>query len=318
MPAFFLLTLDVWIFAIGGLIFCLLGNLLIQGLAPKSSGALGFITTIVTAVPRALFTLTQKLVATFAPATLGPQKVVAAGLHDAARLTDDTADVLMGQSATLVALAGALAGTVTAGELAAEAGRLGKRVGNAEAQARGIGADVLPRLKHLEHELNADVLPRIRSLDKELNRDITNERKRAKAAEQTLTHGIDNIWNWARSHPWTVVTDASVAAVAVALSRLGLDWIKCDAAKSLFQKRGCSLWSDLDKLLGLVAGAFVLTDICAIIPAMESAFSTIAAPAVELLTGVAAGLCKGVKKSDPLTVPAPFLPAETGVSHFLG
>ena len=43
MGIFLSLTLDEWIFAIGGLVFILLGKLLVQSLAPKQTGALGFV-----------------------------------------------------------------------------------------------------------------------------------------------------------------------------------------------------------------------------------------------------------------------------------
>ena len=247
---FFLsLTLDEWLFAIGGLIFILMSNLLVKALAPKSSGALGFITTILTAVPLTVIHLTQKIVATFAPATVGPQRRVAAGLHDAARLTDDTADVIRTQGAIIAGLAGAISGTATSAEVAGAISGLTKRVGNAEAQAKGIGADVLPRLKHLEKQISSDVLPKIRSLDKEINKDIAREKARARGVEKGLAGDIGKLWDWTRTHPWTVVTDAFVGAVAVAISRLGLDWIKCNSARNFFNRRGCNAWNDLDSLL---------------------------------------------------------------------
>ena len=246
---FLSLTLDEWIFAIGGLIFILLGKLLVQALAPKQSGAIGFLTTILTAVPRTLILFTQKIVATFAPVTLKPQARIAAGLHAVAQLVDDTAVVIKQQSAIIATLAQAIAGTVTASDLRGIEAGLTKRVGNAEAQAKGIGADVLPRLKHLEKQISSDVLPKIRSLDKEINKDIAREKARARGVEKGLAGDIGKLWDWTRTHPWTVVTDAFVGAVAVAISRLGLDWIKCNSARNFFNRRGCNAWNDLDSLL---------------------------------------------------------------------
>lgn len=118
-----------------------------------------------------------------------------------------------------------------------------------EKQVVGIGHDVIGRLRTIEKGIGADVLPRIRSLDRRLTREITREGARARAAEHALDREVTALGKWIRSHPWTIVTDAFVGAVAVALTRLGLDWIRCDSAKAVARKRGCNMWNDLDGLL---------------------------------------------------------------------
>lgn len=99
-----------------------------------------------------------------------------------------------------------------------------------------VGTAVLPRLRTVEHEVEHVV-----------EHDIASLRARTKTLEKEYAKLNKEI----RAHPWTVVTTAFVGAVALALTRLGLEWIKCDNAKQVFKKRGCSLWTQLDKLLGL-------------------------------------------------------------------
>ena len=128
-------------------------------------------------------------------------------------------------------------------------------------QIVGIGHDVTIRVKNIERGIGADVLPRIRSLDRRLSREITREKARARTAEHALDREVTALGKWVRSHPWTIVTDAFVGAVAIALTKLGLDWIKCDSAKKLAKKRGCGMWDDLDDLLGLAVTAIAIADL---------------------------------------------------------
>ena len=125
----------------------------------------------------------------------------------------------------------------------------------------GIGHDLGIRVKGIERGIGADVLPRIRSLDRRLSREVTREKARARAAEHALDREVTALGKWVRSHPWTIVTDAFVGAVAIALTKLGLDWIKCDSAKKLAKKRGCGMWDDLDSLLGLAVTAIAIADL---------------------------------------------------------
>lgn len=262
MAIFLGLTLDVWIWAIGGLIFCLMGNLLVKSLAAKQSGALGFLTTILTAVPATILRLTQKVVQTFAPSTYKAQQRVAAGVYEAATLVGDTAQVIEGQAAILAALADALAGTATTADVQSATGALTKRVGDAEAQARGIGADVLPRIAAVEKGIGADVLPRITALDQELARVEGKAIPRVNARVSSADKAISNLWEWVRSHTVDVAAVAFAGAVAVALGRLGGGWIRCRNWNRL-GKSVCGLpFGLLEDLLAAGITAFAVTDIC--------------------------------------------------------
>ena len=53
--------------------------------------------------------------------------------------------------------------------------------------------------------------------------DIPRLREHVRADENKLAR----LWEWARTHAQTITTDAAVAAIAVALTRMGLNWIRC-------------------------------------------------------------------------------------------
>jgi len=131
--------------------------------------------------------------------------------------------------------------------------------------------------------------------------------QRARALEREY----ERLYKWMRSHPWTAVTGAFVGAVAIALARLGLDWIRCPTAKAVFKKRGCNLWRDLDRLLGLVGEVALVTNICQVIPWLEEGFSVVAAPLVSTLTGIGAGLC-GANSAPPELLPVTTLYIPSG------
>jgi len=166
----------------------------------------------------------------------------------------------------------------------------------------GIGHDLITRTHGIEKGIGRDVLPRIRALEHEVDHVILRDVAALRARTKTLEREYERLYKWMRSHPWTLVTSAFVGAVAIALSRLGLDWIKCNTAKSVFRKRGCNLWSDLDKLLGALAEVALVTNICQVIPWLEEGFSLVAAPLVSTLTAIGAGLC-GTNSAPPELLP---------------
>ena len=301
MPILLGITLDVLIWAVGGLIFCLMGNLLVKSLAPKQSGALGFITTIVTAVPATLIRLTQKVVQTFAPSTYQAQKRLAGGVYEAASLVDDAADVIRAQGAILAALAAGLARTASPADINAATSGLTKRIGNAEAQARGIGADVLPRIAAVEKGIGADVLPRIAALDRELARVEGKAIPRVNARVNATDRAIANLWEWAKAHTVDVAATAFAGAVAVALGRLGGGWIRCRNWNRL-GKSVCGLpFGLLDDLLGIAFTALVASDICEFASvAMDTA--ELLRPALLTLVDVEDALvgCHGASGAPPL------------------
>jgi hypothetical protein len=131
----------------------------------------------------------------------------------------------------------------------------------AEARLRHMVVEgVLPRLGRIEHEL-----------DHVVEHDIAALRARTRTLEQEALREF----RWLRSKPWLVVSAAFVGAVAIALRRLGLGWLRCRNVRSV-GKRLCGMPVGLlEDLLGLALGFELLVDpeeIARIALDVESAF----------------------------------------------
>src|SRR5207302_10643121 len=77
----------------------------------------------------------------------------------------------------------------------------------------------------------------------------------------SLGHGAIRTWDWLRSHPLSAATGVFAGAVAVALGRLGLGWLRCRSNPFTRSKNPCGLWADLGALLGLTTAALLATDL---------------------------------------------------------
>jgi len=126
----------------------------------------------------------------------------------------------------------------------------------------GIGHDLGKRIGHVERGIGADVLPRIRGLEREIHGEIVRERLRARAAERTAEREITNLWKWTRTHMIQAGTLAFAGAVALALSRLGLGWLRCNSLSRLGKRIGCGGFAALEDLLFGAVTALAVTDIC--------------------------------------------------------
>jgi hypothetical protein len=120
------------------------------------------------------------------------------------------------------------------------------RLHGAEAWLRRMVVEgVLPRIGRIEHEL-----------DHVLEHDIATLRARTRTLEQEALREF----RWLRSKPWLIVSAAFVGAVAIALRRLGLGWLRCNNVR----KTGrflCGLPVNLlEDILGLALGFLVVID----------------------------------------------------------
>jgi hypothetical protein len=129
----------------------------------------------------------------------------------------------------------------------------------------------------------------VRDVEKALQPEITTTRDLAESA----TKGVSDLWDYLRTHPWTVATDAFAAAVAVALTSLGLGGLRCPSFLNILKNRGCGAWQGLEDVLGLLVDLFVVTHICDVLPMVDPYISDVAAPLITTLSSAGAGLCKG-------------------------
>lgn len=254
MPALAALPILALLIGIGALIFVQLAPRITEGLFQSRGGFVAILTAPLRLIGAVGGTVVHHLINAMSPAIARPQQMIGAALHDDANLVRRLRAVLIGQALVVVGLAQALRGHVSAADLKAVEAGLTKRVGNAERQARGIGADVQPQIRGAVRGIEAGVNTRLGSLDREIGRIETKELPAIRAREKSLEHGASHTWEWIRRHPFSVVTTAFAGAVAVALARIGGSWIRCNP----FQQNSKALcrshpgwWEDL--LAGAIA-----------------------------------------------------------------
>ena len=143
-------------------------------------------------------------------------------------------------------------------------------------RVESLGHSVLPRIRRLEH-----------AVDHALPRELTGLWGQTKALEDSL----GRLWDRVRSLPTTADITAAIAAAIAALGLAGLDLLKCAEAGSLFSKRGCGMWSLLDDVLGLLADAVILADLCQALPLLEEGFAAVEGPLTTLIADAATAIC---------------------------
>ena len=260
MPALATLPLAEIVFWLGVWIFCLLCLKIAQAFFSFGGGAIGWIPFVGGWAKHRVEDIAHKIASTMAGAMGFADQRVAAAIHDAARLSDWIGREIASHSDQLVALAQLLTGQLPTSFLLKELHRL-THLGDQGAQAlRGIGQDVIPRIKTVERGIGADVKPHLRALDRELGR-IEGKVIPGLAGElHGLEHGALDLWKWVLRHPRTAATTAFAGAVAWALAHLGVSWIRCNNWRKIGKQVCGTPARDIEGLLGLIAGAFTIAD----------------------------------------------------------
>jgi hypothetical protein len=152
------------------------------------------------------------------------------------------------------------------------------------------------RIKRIEHDLGRgigeDVLPRIKTLERDVIRIERKEIPAAEALARTAEADVSQLGKWiAGSFP--IPKDLTIAGVvAIALGSLGLGGLRCSNFTKLLGKYACGLGTLLDDLLGLAIAGLALEAVCEFLPLIEAAFGAIIGPMVHLLTEVPLGDCE--------------------------
>jgi len=248
------------LFWVGALIFCYLCVYIAKALFGIAGSTLGKLPIVGGWIDSSLHGVEQRITSVMSGAALAVDKRIATGFHNLARIVDFVGRELAAHSNLLYTLSSlAFGADITAA--------LRYALTHLQGLTHGISSALthtLHRLTTLEkrvtHLLDAAVLPRLRHLEREVVHTIDPELAALRRRTRTLENDYARLYKWIHTHPWTAVTGAFVGAVALALSRLGLDWIRCGTANRFFQKRGCNAWNDLDSLLGLVVAAVAVED----------------------------------------------------------
>lgn len=145
----------------------------------------------------------------------------------------------------------------------------------------------ITRVEHLGHA----VIPRLGRLEHAIDHTIPREIKSTRALAKEAERGVKALWDRVRGLPTTADITAAVATAVAALGLAGLDLLKCAESGSLFSKRGCGMWSLLDDVLGLLADAVILADLCQALPLLEEGFAAVEGPLTALIAGAATAIC---------------------------
>jgi hypothetical protein len=81
--------------------------------------------------------------------------------------------------------------------------------------------------RSLPSRVEGVVLPRLRPLERAIGVTIPHDIAGLRARAKSITERLDNLWQKVRTHDKLLGTAALTAAVAVALARLDLNWIRC-------------------------------------------------------------------------------------------
>ena len=214
-------------FWVGGLIFCLLVVYIAKALFGIAGGTLGRLPIVGGWIDSGLDTLEHKIVGTMSQAAASVDRRIGEAWHRIARLTDWMGREIASHSNLIALLASLVVGRSTVQLVQALWGSLHKRIGGLWDSLANLYHRLRALEHRLEHGIGEDVLPRIRGLEREVNQEIARERKRARAVERKLDTEVANLWKWVRTHPLVAGSTALLAAVTLALSRLGLDWLRC-------------------------------------------------------------------------------------------
>lgn len=115
---------------------------------------------------------------------------------------------------------------------------LQRTIAQEKAAVRSVAQGVYPRLRAIEHEIARPI-----------QHEIKSARELAREAERSAAHA----WRWIHAHRYLPHARTWEDAVAIGLSALGLQWLRCSNNPFNKNPNACGLWSDLESLLGLLA-----------------------------------------------------------------
>jgi hypothetical protein len=244
-----MIELSVWIIAFGVLVFCILAVYIAKAFFGVAGGTLGKLPVVGGWISSGISSVEHKIVSVMSVAAAGAQSLCGAALHVVARQIDWMGREIKSHSNLLAALALLSLGVVDFKALNKALRGVHTQVHAATGTLTHANHRLDAQEKRLAHGIGEDVLPRIRSLEREYAHvtgiDIPSLRARTRTAERDVAKA----WKAIRANTRAWGTLAFAGAVAVALSRLKLGWIRCPNANRFFKKRGCGAWDDIDKLL---------------------------------------------------------------------
>lgn len=151
------------------------------------------------------------------------------------------------------------------------------------------------RVKTIEREIGAGIGNDVRAQVKALEREVTGIEKRVipglRQGIQAAEGEVTDLERWLGVKAGLSNLDWAKGLVVAALAALGLGGLSCSTLGNLLRNRGCGLWSGLEDLLGLLFDAVIFTDLCGLLPEVETLFADLEAPIVDLVSSAADAAC---------------------------
>lgn len=177
-------------------------------------------------------------------------------LHDMARLIKWTYDEITSHGITLNVIATALGGTITAQALNQALRYVDGYVGSAQRAAEAEAARLFGLASAGIDAVSQAISGQLANVEHAVYGTIAHELDWFRGRNRTLTREYDSLFKRVRRLDKLLGAAAFAAAVAVALRRLGVNWIRCSNWKKV-GKSVCGLESSL--VSALLAGLIVVS-----------------------------------------------------------
>lgn len=241
---------EVLIWAVG-FALCLLCVYLAKALFGAADSAVGWIPWLGKIVTKPLTSIEQKIVSFMSQAAATSDAKMGAAFHELARVIDWIGEEINRHANLIELLAGILAGTAGLSALQQAIAQLFRHSKAVQATATHALETAIALPRTIQHGIGEDVLPRIKSLEHTVGGVIAHDLPGLRSADRILFRGIDDLRKWVHHHTLEAGTLAFAGAVAVALGRLGLGGLRCNNFTNMLKKRGCGLGLLVDRLLEL-------------------------------------------------------------------
>ena len=275
-----------------------------------ASGLLGKLPIVGGWIDSGISAVEHRIVSVFSEAIAEIQSAIGWSWHLMARIVDAIGREIGAHMGLISYIAQLMPGLGQLAQLERLIQSLFHRTKGTEQALRGIGEDVVPRVKQIERGIGNDVLPRIQSLEHEWGRVITRDIPAIRAGERTAQREITNLWKWTRRHTLEAGSLAFAGAVAWALTRIGGNWIRCSNWNRI-GRSVCRLPGNLiEELFAGAITAFAVGDLCLFAEGVEAAAEEFA-PALYALVDVENALigCHGATAAPDLPIPTNDFPA---------
>jgi len=230
-----------------------------------AGGAVGWIPGVGGWLKSSINGVEHKIVSIMSAAANACDAKMGAAMHMLARVVDWLGEEIRRHANLLEVIAGILAGTAGVGLVTHAIENLLHHTRVAKATAQAAARKAVAVGHAVERGIGADVLPRIKAEERTIGRVIGQDIPGIRAGEAALERTIGNLWRWTHRHTLAAGSLAFTAAAAWALARLGSGWVRCGNWNKI-GKRVCGTPStEIDALLALVLGAVAIEDFRALV-----------------------------------------------------